>query len=316
MTIKTETKIGIVGVLTIAILIWGVNFLKGKNLFEKQNTYYAKYDNINGLLPTSYVFINGMKVGKVTDIQYMNAQMTTFLVSFDIPASIKLPRNSVAEVYSSDILGSKAMRIIIGDDYKSYLSENDTLTSKTDASMFAEIGKMLEPYSKRVDNIVSNLDSVVESVNTILNDKSQKEIQSMIANTNSITSHLASLSQNLNDITIKEKEKIHTIVSNIENLSKTLDDNDEKLSLIIDNFANISDTLANSNISSTMKDINSSLESLSSALNTINTGKGNLGLLINDDNLYKNLEHSTQALDSLINDIKANPKRYLNISIF
>lgn len=316
MTIKTETKIGIVGVLTIAILIWGVNFLKGKNLFEKQNTYYAKYDNINGLLPTSYVFINGMKVGKVTDIQYMNAQMTTFLVSFDIPASIKLPCNSVAEVYSSDILGSKAMRIIIGDDYKSYLSENDTLTSKTDASMFAEIGKMLEPYSKRVDNIVSNLDSVVESVNTILNDKSQKEIQSMIANANSITSHLASLSQNLNDITIKEKEKIHTIVSNIENLSKTLDDNDEKLALIIDNFANISDTLANSNISSTMKDINSSLESLSSALNTINTGKGNLGLLINDDNLYKNLEHSTQALDSLINDIKANPKRYLNISIF
>ena len=316
MTIKTETKIGIVGVLTIAILIWGVNFLKGKNLFEKQNTYYTKYDNINGLLPTSYVFINGMKVGKVTDIQYMNAQMTTFLVSFDIPASIKLPRNSVAEVYSSDILGSKAMRIIIGDDYKSYLSENDTLTSKTDASMFAEIGKMLEPYSKRVDNIVSNLDSVVESVNTILNDKSQKEIQSMIANANSITSHLASLSKNLNDITIKEKEKIHTIVSNIENLSKTLDDNDEKLSLIIDNFANISDTLANSNISSTMKDINSSLESLSSALNTINTGKGNLGLLINDDNLYKNLEHSTQALDSLINDIKANPKRYLNISIF
>jgi len=314
MKIKTETKIGIVGVLTIGILIWGVNFLKGKNLFEKQNTYHAKYDNINGLLPTSYVFINGMKVGKVNNIQYMDAQMTKFLVSFDIPASIELPRNSVAEVYSSDILGSKAMRIIIGNDYNSYLAENDTMLSQTDVSMFAEIGKMLEPYSKKIENIVSNLDSVVESVNTILNDKSQQEIQSMITNVNEISIHLASLSKNLDDVTAQEKEKIQTIVDNIEKLSETL--NDEKLALIIDNIANISDTLANANISSAMQSINSSLESLSGVLNTINKGSGNLGLLVNDDNLYKNLEHSTQALDSLINDIKANPKRYLNISIF
>ena len=232
MKIKTETKIGIVGVLTIGILIWGVNFLKGKNLFEKQNTYHAKYDNINGLLPTSYVFINGMKVGKVNNIQYMDAQMTKFLVSFDIPASIELPRNSVAEVYSSDILGSKAMRIIIGNDYNSYLAENDTMLSQTDVSMFAEIGKMLEPYSKKIENIVSNLDSVVESVNTILNDKSQQEIQSMITNVNERSIHLASLSKNLNDVTAQEKEKIHTIVDNIEKLSETL--NDEKLALIID----------------------------------------------------------------------------------
>ena len=240
--------------------------------------------------------------------------MTKFLVSFDIPASIELPRNSVAEVYSSDILGSKAMRIIIGNDYNSYLAENDTMLSQTDVSMFAEIGKMLEPYSKKIENIVSNLDSVVESVNTILNDKSQQEIQSMITNVNEISIHLASLSKNLNDVTAQEKEKIHTIVDNIEKLSETL--NDEKLALIIDNIANISDTLANANISSAMQSINSSLESLSGALNTINKGSGNLGLLVNDDNLYKNLEHSTQALDSLINDIKANPKRYLNISIF
>ena len=154
MKIKTETKVGIIVIVTIAILVWGINFLKGKNLFEKQNTYYAKYDNINGLLPTSYVFINGMKVGKVNDIQYMDAQMKTFLVCFDIPASIDIPSNSIAEVYSSDILGSKAMRIIIGNE-TTLLSENDTMLSKTDdGSMFAEIEKMLEPYSKKVNNII------------------------------------------------------------------------------------------------------------------------------------------------------------------
>lgn len=316
MKIKTETKVGIIGIVTIAILVWGINFLKGKNLFEKQNTYYAKYDNINGLLPTSYVFINGMKVGKVNDIQYMDAQMKTFLVCFDIPASIDIPSNSIAEVYSSDILGSKAMRIIIGNE-TTLLSENDTMLSKTDdGSMFAEIEKMLEPYSEKVNNIITNLDSVMESVNKILNTKSQEEIQSMIANANTISTNLASLSEDLNDITSREKEKIHHIVNNIENLSRTLDENDEKLAQAIDNFAAISDTLANANISLIIQDVNTSLESLSSTLSKINQGKGNLGLLLNDENLYNNLRRSTQNLDSLINDIRINPKRYLNISIF
>ena len=315
MKIKTETKIGIVGVLTIAILVWGINFLKGKNLFSKYNTYYAKYTDINGLLPTSYVFINGMKVGKVTNITYMDSQMKNFLVSFDIPANIKIPSNSIAEVYNSDILGSKAMRIIIGNA-TTELSGNDTLLSQSESSMFSEIGKMLTPYTDKVDNIISNLDSVVISVNEILDKKSQQEIKSMIVNVNQLSANLASLSSNLDNITSQEKEKIHLIVENVEKLSKTFKENDDKLASIIDNIANISDTLAHSNISSTMNDINNSLASLSSTLNKINVGKGNLGLLVNDDNLYKNLERSTQNLDSLINDIKTNPKRYLNISIF
>ena len=315
MKIKTETKIGIVGVLTIAILVWGINFLKGKNLFSKYNTYYAKYTDINGLLPTSYVFINGMKVGKVTNITYMDSQMKNFLVSFDIPANIKIPSNSIAEVYNSDILGSKAMRIIIGSS-PTELSGNDTLLSQSESSMFSEIGKMLTPYTDKVENIISNLDSVVISVNEILDKNSQQDIKSMIVNVNQLSANLASLSSNLDNITSQEKEKIHLIVENVEKLSKTFKENDDKLASIIDNIANISDTLAHSNISSTMNDINNSLASLSSTLNKINVGKGNLGLLVNDDNLYKNLERSTQNLDSLINDIKTNPKRYLNISIF
>ena len=156
----------------------------------------------------------------------------------------------------------------------------------------------------------------MESVNKILNTKSQEEIQSMIANANTISTNLASLSEDLNNITSREKEKIHHILNNIENLSRTLDENDEKLAQAIDNFATISDTLVNANISSIMHDVNTSLESLSATLSKINQGKGNLGLLLNDENLYINLQRSTQNLDSLINDIRINPKRYLNISFF
>ena len=315
MKIRTEAKVGFIGVFSIAILVWGINFLKGKNLFNKECEYHAKYSNINGLLPTSYVFINGMKVGKVNNIQPMDSQMKTFLVSFEIPAKIKLPSNSVAEVYSSDILGSKAMRIIVGNA-STMLSNNDTIMSKNSGDMFDEVKKMFDPYSSKLENIVNNIDGVTASLNLILNKDNQQEFASILQKTNTAASNLAELSAEINGITNNEKEKIHAIVDNIKNLSETLDENDENLSLIINNFAKISDTLASINISNIMTDINTSLEALSATLNKINKGNGNLGLLINDDKLYYNLEKSTKSLDSLINDIKANPKRYINVSVF
>lgn len=312
---KTETKIGIVGILSITILVWGINFLKGKNLFDKYNTYYAKYSNIGGLLPTSYVFVNGMKVGKVTKITSMDKELKNFLVSFDIPASINIPTNSVAEVYSSDILGSKAMRILMGDA-TTYLSENDTLKSSTGESMLSEIENILNPYTTRIDNIISNLDNFASSINNVLDYASQQEIKNIISNANQASASLASLSNNLDKITSQEKEKIHSIVTNIENISKTLEENDDKLAKAIENFANMSDTLVNADISSIINEVSSSLETLSNTLGKINSGKGNLGLLINDENLYLNLERASKNLDSLIFDIKNNPKRYLNVSIF
>ena len=315
MKIRTEAMVGFIGVFSIAILVWGINFLKGKNLFNKECEYHAKYSNINGLLPTSYVFINGMKVGKVNNIQPMDSQMKTFLVSFEIPAKIKLPSNSVAEVYSSDILGSKAMRIIVGNA-STMLSNNDTMISKNSGDMFDEVKKMFNPYSSKLENIVNNIDGITASLNLILNKDNQQEFTSILQKTNTAASNLAELSAEINGITNNEKEKIHAIVDNIKNLSETLDENDENLSLIINNFAKISDTLASINISNIMTDINTSLEALSTTLNKINKGNGNLGLLINDDKLYYNLEKSTKSLDSLINDIKANPKRYINVSVF
>ena len=266
-------------------------------------------------MPTSYVFINGMKVGKVNNIQPMDSQMKTFLVSFEIPAKIKLPSNSVAEVYSSDILGSKAMRIIVGNA-STMLSNNDTMMSKNSGDMFDEVKKMFNPYSSKLENIVNNIDGITASLNLILNKDNQQEFASILQKTNTAASNLAELSAEINGITNNEKEKIHAIVDNIKNLSETLDENDENLSLIINNFAKISDTLASINISNIMTDINTSLEALSTTLNKINKGNGNLGLLINDDKLYYNLEKSTRSLDSLINDIKANPKRYINVSVF
>ena len=196
------------------------------------------------------------------------------------------------------------------------LSNNDTMMSKNSGDMFDEVKKMFDPYSSKLENIVNNIDGVTASLNLILNKDNQQEFASILQKTNTAASNLAELSAEINGITNNEKEKIHAIVDNIKNLSETLDENDENLSLIINNFAKISDTLASINISNIMTDINTSLEALSATLNKINKGNGNLGLLINDDKLYYNLEKSTKSLDSLINDIKANPKRYINVSVF
>ncbi len=315
MKIRTETKVGIIGIITIAIAVWGVNFLKGKDLFDPQNTYYAEYTNIGGLLPTSYVFINGMKVGQVRSIKYADPQMSSFVIQFELPASIKLPTNSVAEVYNADLLGSKAMRIIIGNA-STYLSPKDTLQSKNEGSIFSEVGRQLEPYRIQFEGIVSDMDSAMTSLKSLLNKESEQKVHNILGNIDQVSIHLVSLSRNLNELTIAEKGKIHSIINSVDNLSKSLNSNSENISRIITNFSNISDTLAQINFASTINDITQTLHSLSSTLNKIDNGKGNLGMLINDDNLYINLERSTKNLDSLINDIRINPKRYLNISIF
>jgi phospholipid/cholesterol/gamma-HCH transport system substrate-binding protein len=190
------------------------------------------------------------------------------------------------------------------------------MISKNSGDMFDEVKKMFNPYSSKLENIVNNIDGITASLNLILNKDNQQEFASILQKTNTAASNLAELSAEINGITNNEKEKIHAIVDNIKNLSETLDENDENLSLIINNFAKISDTLASINISNIMTDINTSLEALSTTLNKINKGNGNLGLLINDDKLYYILEKSTRSLDSLINDIKANPKRYINVSVF
>lgn len=315
MKLKTETRVGIIAIVTIAILVWGLNFLKGKDLFGRQHTYYAVYDDIGGLLPTSYVFINGMKVGQVSKIKYADPQMKQFIVRFEIPSNLQLPSNSVAEVFNSDILGSKAMRVKMGDA-ATYLTPGDTLLSHTEGSMLSEVGKILEPYTDKLENIINNADTVVNNLKKITDNETQHNFSSAMSNINSISQRLANLSANLDNIVDGEKTKIKDIITNVDSLSATLSNNSDKLQTIITNISDISDDVAKAKLGETLKRLNTTIDELSNTMSKISSKKGNIGKLINDDNLYDNLQKSIEDLDALIKDIKENPKKYIKVSVF
>lgn len=315
MKLKTETKVGIIAVVTIVILVWGINFLKGKDLFGRQHTYYAVYEDIGGLLPTSYVFINGMKVGQVSDIAYSDPQMKTFIVRFEIPSNLSLPDNSVAEVYNSDILGSKAMRVVMGDS-KKMLNPGDTMMSHAEGSMFSEVGKLLEPYINRLDNIISNADTVVASLKDITNEETRQNFHAAMNNINGISARLSSLSANLDNIVCKEKDKVQNIIESVDSLATTLRNNSRQLDNAIGNISKISDDVAKANIGQTLDNLNKTIDELSETMAKINKGKGNVGKLLDDEKLYDNLQKTIEDLDKLVNDIQNNPKKYINVSVF
>ncbi|MBR4804022.1 MAG: MCE family protein [Bacteroidales bacterium] len=315
MTIKTETKVGIIAVVTIAILIWGLNFLKGKDIFGRQTTYYAVYKDIGGLLPTSYVFINGMKVGQVTKISYSDPQMKQFVVRFELPSKLSLPVNSVAEVFNSDLLGSKAMRVIVGDA-TTYLNPGDTMFSKVEGSLLSEVGKILEPYTDKLEKIINNADTVVNNLKNITDNETQRNFHSALANINNISDHLATVSRDLDYIVGSEKGRIKDIINNIDSLSATLNNNSGKLENIISNISDISDEVTKAKLGETLSNLNKTVDELSTTMSKISNGKGNVGKLVNDDNLYDNLQKTIEDLDKLIKDIKDNPKKYINVSVF
>ena len=315
MKLRTETKVGIIAIVTIAILVWGLNFLKGKDLFGRQHTYYAVYDDIGGLLPTSYVFINGMKVGQVSKIKYIDPQMKKFIVRFELPSNLQLPSNSIAEVFNSDLLGSKAMRVKMGDA-TTYLKPGDTLLSHTEGSMLSEVGKILEPYTDRLENIICNADTVVNNLKQITDNETQRNFHSAMNNINHISQRLSTLSANLDNIVGTEKGKIQDIIENIDNLSKTLNNNSHELDNIICNISEITDTVSRAKLGSTLEKLNRTVDDLSTSMEKISSGKGNVGKLINDDDLYDNLQKSIEDLDALIKDIKENPKKYIKVSVF
>ncbi len=315
MKFKIETKVGVIAIITIVIFVWGVNFLKGKDIFGRQNTYYAVYKDIGGLLPTSYVFINGMKVGQVSKISYSDPQMKQFIVRFELPSKLSLPINSVAEVFNSDILGSKAMRVVIGDA-ATYFNPGDTMLSGAEGSVLNEVGKFLEPYTDKLENILNNVDTVVASLKEITDNEAKRNFRSALANINNISAHLTTVSANLDRIVSTEKGRIHEIVTNVDSLATTLNSNSQKLENIISNISDISDTIAKNKLGETLSELNKTIGNLSSSMEKISQGKGNVGKLINDDNLYDNLQKSIGDLDALIKDIKENPKKYIKVSVF
>ena len=305
---KTEIKIGIVGFGILLLLFFGIKFLKGIDVFQKETTYYVFYDNVIGMYEGNYIYLNGMKVGYVKDIEAMGERAEKFLVTVAVDSKIKITDDSKMVFFSADILGSKAMKIELGNSNR-ILENKDTIMGGVELGMLDKLGSSIAPMAQ-------NLDSILFATKNILNQQTQNNLQHTFANLEATSERLSSISGQFDNLMKNEKEKIGKIISNTESITSNLKNNNDELNNIISKIGQITDTVAQAQLGSTILQTTQTLEKLNNVLGVIEKGKGNIGLLINDDGLYKSLDESAKKLDALIEDIKANPKKYINVSVF
>lgn len=316
MKLTRETKTGIVVTVAILFLYFGFNFLKGKNIFYRHQTYYAVYDHIDGLEKSNPVQINGLKVGMVADAQLDPNNPNRIIVTISINnTDLMIPDNSIARIISSDLLGSKAIQIILGDS-KNYLNNKDTILSDVQASLTEEVNKQVQPLKIKAEKLISSIDSLIIIVQSILDEKASQNISGSIAKFYQSISNLEKTSFRLDSLMASEKQRLSEIFKNVESITFNLKNNNEKLNSIFSNINNISDSIAKSNLTSAINNASKSLEDLAKILDNINQGKGSLGMLLYNDSLYVNLERSARDLDNLLIDLKENPNRYVHFSVF
>ena len=307
MKLSVEVKLGIIITVAIAVVIWGLNFLKGKNILKPSNNYYALYKNVAGLDKNAKVFYKGFRVGQVDEIHFNEDGSGTLTVKININKHYKLPVNSVAEVYSADLLGTKAIRII-GAESGQLLKPGDTLLTSISPGLDQRIEDEILPLKDKAENLIVTLDSLIMGLNFIFDEQAKQGLHKSIINLETSTGQLSKM--------IADEGKLTRMINNIESITSNIQNNNEKIAEAISNLSSISDTLAGADLSSTINRTKEALDQTYQILQKINNGEGNVGLLVNNDSLYYNLESLTGEIDRLVKDLQENPDRYLHFSVF
>jgi len=312
MKLSKEIKTGILVVVSIAVFIYGFNFLKGKNFFSERRIFYAVYPEVAGIVEANPVQLNGFKVGRVKDIQLFGTNgriIVTFAIS---DKHLNIPKNSVAKIISSDLLGAKAIQLIPGNE-KEFSKDGDTLIGIVEASLQESVNATVKPLKDKAEKLISSIDSIVTTIQTVMDKNARENLEKSFVSIKHALETFDKTSMRLDTLIASERYKISTIFSKVESISTNLASNNDKISNAIKNFSSISDTLAKANLSKTIENANSALSSISGVMEKINKGEGSAGLLVHDEKLYKNITTASGSLDSLLKDMDENPWRYFSL---
>lgn len=300
---------GILATVAIAILILGYSFLKGNDVFTKENVYYAKYARVDGLTVSKPVLVNGYQIGRVSAMTLIPSG--EILTEFKIDEQYVVPTNTIARIASTDLLGGKAIVFDLGDS-PTYAISGDTLQANIQKNILEQV----EPVQKKAEALVAVLDSILTSVNNTINPQFQKDVNRSIASIANTLGTLENTAKQVDGIVGTQKSKLSGILTNMEAISTNFKNNNERITNIFDNLENISDQAAKANFAQTMENANKAVTDFQSIVYGIQQGNGSMGKLLNDDSLYNNLENASKSLDDLIIDMKQHPSRYVHFSIF
>lgn len=301
MRITKEAKTAVLVISAIILLIFGYNFLNGKNLLNNDKVFYALYNNVEGLNSSSKITINGFVVGHIVDIGFAN-KSGKLKVTFNVQDDFKFGKNSVAKIYSTGFIGGNNIAIIPEENPKAYAEGNETLASFIEADMISEFSDRLDPIQNKLNIVLDKTALMITSLNKVLNED----------NTKNISESLKSLSVTLNNLKTTTNSVNGLIASKEASLSAIID-NFEKSSNNINKFSN---EVAAIEVTKLTSDLNKTVSEFSKIADKLNTNSGTAGKLINDPKVYDNLDRATRQLDLLLQDVKLHPKRYVHFSVF
>lgn len=299
-----ELKTGIVLILIIIGFIWGFNFLKGKDIFQPSSRhFYAEYVNIGGLTKASTVTINGLKVGKVNDIDFNNApgKKGHLIVKFTIDNAFEFSKKSIVKIYSSNPLSGSSLAIIPSYEGNVAVS-GDYLKGEIESNLFTELGERLDPIQLKLENVLVGADTLFHKINHILDKKTEESLKKSVHELELTMVEFRTTLGSVNSMMNASSSDFKASVKNTKSITA--------------NLAKVTDTLANANIGELIRKAETTLTSVNSILAGMDTGKGTFGKLIRDETLYNNLANMSKELEDLLRDMKLNPKRFVHFSLF
>ena len=313
--VKREVKLALTAIAAVIILIWGINFLKARALFDRNNVFYGIYDRVDGLKISSSVIYRGYSVGQVSAINFVGERFDKVLVQFTVGKKLEIPSNSIAAIQSADLMGSKAINLIPGDAMTDAQS-GDTLQTQLELGLVEQLNKQLEPLKKKAENVMISLDTVLMALQEIFSEEGNGNLQGSLNSIGRTLNNVEQASGTLNNMLGSEAGRISNILKNINSITSNLENSNSDITRSLDNITTISDSLRAVNLNRSIHYLNHVLAQTDSIVTKINQGKGSLGGVVNDEELYYNLTAVSENLNKLLIEFRQNPKRFVNLSVF
>ena len=300
MKITKEIKAGILVLASISLFIWGYSYLKGKDILNNYKSFFVKYNNVEGLAETAPVTINGLVVGQVAGIKLQpNGEI---LVELQIKNNFPFSKSSVIAMYEPGLIAGRQLQIIPNFNDKNIAVSGDTLSSSIKKGLTDLVSDKLAPLQQKIEKMVVNADLLLTNLNEVLDAKSKENLRNSISNLSKTLEEINSVAKNANSILSNNKGNIDKTLSNLNKVSS--------------DFSKISDSLSKANVTQVVNNLEKTLSNVDKIMQEVQSGKGSLGKMVKNDALYNNFEKTSKELELLLQDLRLNPTRYVNVSLF
>lgn len=316
MKISTEFKIGFFVIVAIAVAYWGINYLKGNDVFRKDRIYFGVYERIDGLAPSNAVSINGFPIGLVRNIKLLPDHNNLILVEFAITNRyINIPIDSEARIFSADLLGSKQVSISIGKSSE-YIQPGDTIITSIEEGLAASVNAQIAPLKLKAEELLGQIEKAVITVQSVFDESARDNLSKSFQHIEESFYSVSQTAKRLDSLLETEKPVIEEMMVNLSEFIKALNDNKENLNTFTTNLAVISDSLRTSDLKDAIANASIALQQFSVMMEKASKGEGTVGKLLQDDSLYNSMTEASTNLARLLEDMETNPDRYVRVSVF